>query len=299
MACFGPLTAYRPKEGAESGRLVFKKADAHSGIGIKVPCGQCVGCKLERSRQWAMRCLHEKRLHSRSSFVTLTYADEHLPEFGDLCKRDLQLFMKRLRKQEGPGVRFYACGEYGDVNLRPHYHILLFNVDFSDMKFFSQNRRGDKTFTSDCLRELWPFGHNNIGDVNFESCAYVARYVLKKITGKAADEHYMVYDSDGLVHVRPPEFTVMSRRPGIGAAWYEKFGSEVAVHDTVVVNGREVRPPRYYDELLSRIDTVRLDELKVKRRRAALVFRGDQSSRRRRTKEIIQLRRLDIKKRGL
>ena len=144
MPCFGPLVAYYAAEVSESGkrRLVFDKRHSHSGVKIQLPCGQCIGCRLERSRQWAIRCMHEKSLYSLSSFLTLTYDDDHLPPNGTLVKRDFQLFMKRLRWEMGDGIRFFACGEYGDGNLRPHYHALLFNVDFPDKRKCGVGKNG-------------------------------------------------------------------------------------------------------------------------------------------------------------
>lgn len=296
MACYGPLTGFYSKEVSETGkrRIVFDPRLSNSAVPIKLPCGQCVGCRLERSRQWAMRLLHEKRLHRDSCFVTLTYDNDHLPDGGTLVKRDLQLFMKRLRKRRGAGVRFYACGEYGDRNARPHYHALLFNCEFADKKYFSENRRGDKYYTSDELRGMWSLGHNVIGDVTFDSAAYVARYVVKKITGSRAAEHYAVVDGSGEVFDRLPEFTVMSRRPGIGDGYYHKYGAEVYAHDSVIINGKEVRPPRFYDDRYELTNERELLLIKRRRKQKALLFKADNTSRRRWVKETIQLKRLKM-----
>jgi len=246
--------------------------------------------------------MHEKRLHAESCFITLTYENDYLPLGGTLVKRDLQLFMKRLRKLFYPTlVRFYACGEYGDFNCRPHYHALLFNADFPDKKRIGSNARGEILYVSDTLRSLWPYGHNVLGDVTFDSAAYVARYVMKKITGDRALDHYSVLDGDGVVYDRLPEFTVMSRRPGIGTGWYEKYGAETYTHDSVVVNGREVRPPRFYDVKFSGHNlpvfglvqrNIAFQKLQVKRRRAAWLLRADNTRSRLRVKEVIALKRL-------
>lgn len=148
---------------------------------MKIPCGKCPGCKLEQSRQWAVRCLHEKRLHTESCFVTLTYDDAHLPPGNTLVKADLQNFLKRLRHDTGPGLRFFACGEYGSKTLRPHYHLLLLNSDFADKKLIKSGSAYN-LYGSARLSKLWPFGHHALGDVTFESAAYVARYCMKKKT---------------------------------------------------------------------------------------------------------------------
>lgn len=299
MPCYGPLTAYYSKEVNPTGKrsLIFDRKASHSGVAIRVPCGQCIGCRLERSRQWAMRCMHEKRLHERSSFLTLTYGDEFLPPDGGLSVRDLQLFMKRLRKRKGEGVRFYACGEYGETTARPHYHVLLLNVDFDDRLHYSTAKRGERLYVSRELDDLWPQGLSVIGDVSFDSCAYVARYIMKKITGKGADAHYTVVDRFGVVHSLQPEFTVMSRRPGIGSGWFDNFGKHAYQFDSVVVNGREVRPPKFYD---SRYELCDADHLAlIKRKRRSKIVRADNTSRRRRVREVVALAQLQAKGRVL
>lgn len=291
MSCYGPLTAYR----TSGGGITFQRGASLSGTPMQIPCGQCIGCRLEKSRQWAMRCMHEARLSKESSFVTLTYEDEYLPPGGTLVKRDLQLFMKRLRKAKGEGVRFYACGEYGTINKRPHYHVLLFNCGFPDRLRIGENKRGEVLYTSAELRSLWNMGFNVIGDVTFDSAAYVARYVIKKVSGKDAGKHYEVIDGYGVVYERIPEFAVMSRRPGLGSEYYERYGSEVRAHDSVVVNGHEVRPPRFYDTRTEVIDEKRLNEIKRKRKREAMKQRLDNTSSRLRVKEKIAERKLELK----
>nr|QJB19059.1 MAG: replication initiator protein [Microvirus sp.] len=293
MPCYGPLTAYYSKELNPTGKrsLIFDRRASHSGVAVKLPCGQCIGCRLERSRQWAMRCMHEKRVcNAESSFVTLTYDNKNMPSECSLSVRDLQLFMKRLRKRTGDGVRFYACGEYGETTFRPHYHILLFNRDFSDKKFYKNAGCGEKLWNSSTLDELWPFGFNVIGDVTFDSCAYVARYIVKKITGDKAEAHY---------GGRLPEFTVMSRRPGIGFSWYEKYGEHAYALDSVVMNGKEIRPPRYYDTKYELVDSDQLALLKKKRLRAAIDATRGETNRRRVTKEEFERQKLTLKQRSV
>lgn len=222
--------------------------------GFNLPCGQCVGCRLSYSRQWAVRCVHEAQMHDNNSFITLTYSPDELMKRDNpwsLDVRDFQLFMKRLRKRYGKKVRFFHCGEYGDKNARPHYHALLFGHDFEDKKLW-QVRDDVRLFISDELNELWPYGFSTIGDVSFQSAAYCARYVMKKITGDKADDHYTWIDpTTGEVRPRSPEYCTMSRNKGLGHDWLMKYKSDVYPNDYVVVNGHEVKPPRYYDSLLS------------------------------------------------
>lgn len=213
---------------------------------VTVPCGQCVGCRLERSRQWAIRCVHEASLYEDNCFLTLTYNDDHLPKDRSLDVRAFQLFMKRLRKEHGDGIRFFHCGEYGPRYGRPHYHACIFNFDFADKKLWKITNEVP-LYISENLCRLWPYGYSTVGAVTFQSAAYVARYIMKKITGDAAASHYEWVDDQGEVHQRKPEYTTMSRRPGIGKGWLEKYTSDVYPGDFVVLNGTKMRPPKYYD----------------------------------------------------
>lgn len=228
---------------------------------ITIPCGQCIGCRIERSRQWATRCVLEASLWTKNCFITLTYDDEHLPENGTLVKKHFQDFMKRLRKKYGEGIRFFHCGEYGSKGGRPHYHACLFNFDFPDKYFFrisrSEHGAGSPLYRSPSLEKLWTFGFSTIGEVTFESAAYVARYVLKKITGKAAKDVYL--------H-KIPEYVTMSRKPGIAKPWYDKFKFDVYPLDTIVIRGnKKVRPPKYFDNCLDDEMPLMLEEIKAKR----------------------------------
>lgn len=285
MPCYSPLTGYYSRDVGASGKrgITFQRSASFSGVPMKLPCGQCIGCRLERSRQWAIRCVHETKLHEHNEFVTLTYDNEHLPAGGTLVKRDLQLFMKRLRKMCGNGIRFYACGEYGETTGRPHYHLLLFNCTFPDKVFYKRAKRGENLYKSAMLYKLWPLGHNVIGAVTFDSAAYVARYLIGKHLGDPTESR---------LGDRLPEFTLMSRRPGIGAGWFEKYMREAYADDSVIMNGKRIRPPRYYDTKFELVDSKRLAKLKQKRRRKALVRRADNSPERRRVRARIQLYRL-------
>lgn len=251
MPCYRPRTGYRSKHvNPDTGKrsIVFNPHDGYVDLPQTVSCGQCIGCRLERSRQWAIRCLHESQLHPQNCFITLTYDNAHLPPLGTLVLEDYQKFMKRLRKRYGEGIRFFHCGEYGEKFARPHYHACLFNFDFEDKTLFSV-KKGNRLYISQSLSELWPFGFSTIGDVTFQSAAYVARYITKKINGKQALQHYEVVDQeDGeIMGRRRPEYVTMSRRPGIGREWLNKFTEDVYPSDFIVINGKKMKPPKYYD----------------------------------------------------
>lgn len=290
MPCFRPLEGWRSRTVSKSGKrpIVFRKADGLVDRPVQVPCGQCIGCRLERSRQWAVRCVHEASLYTDNCFVTLTYDDEHLPGNLSVDVTHFQKFMKRLRKKQ-PQVRYFHCGEYGDKGGRPHYHACLFNYRPSDLKLWSV-RDGIRLYTSDDLSRVWSHGYVVVGDVSFESAAYVARYVMKKITGVGAEKHYAG---------RSPEYVTMSRRPGIGAGWYAKFAGDVFPSDEVVLRGIRMGVPKYYDKLFEeghpafvRLDRI-LEPSESERRRSGRVnnpFRSkvDNTSRRLRDRELVK-----------
>ena len=158
MVCYHPITAYQLRQCKSNGKkaIVFGAPPTQPFDVVNLPCGQCIGCRLERSRQWAVRCMYEASLHTCNSFLTLTYDDDHIrwsPVTGEqtLYKRDLQLFMKRLRKHLEPlKVRFFACGEYGDNTYRPHYHVILFGYDFrSDRRLYKLSNAGFPYYISE------------------------------------------------------------------------------------------------------------------------------------------------------
>lgn len=218
---------------------------------VEVACGQCVGCRINRSKMWAARCIHEAQMHEDNCFVTLTYNDQNMPEGGTLVLRHFQLFMKRLRKKYGSGIRFFHCGEYGDKLGRPHYHALLFGLDFHDKVLWKQEH-GTPLYISASLTTLWPYGFSTVGAVTYETAAYTARYIMKKVSGPIAELHYENIDElTGQVVQRQPEYITMSRKPGIGKQWYNKFKSDLWPDDFLVVNGRKTRIPRFYDEQFS------------------------------------------------
>lgn len=260
MPCYHPVKGYIASEvNPDTGKraIVFQKKLALTPAPVYVPCGQCIGCRLERSRQWAVRCVHEASLCEENCFITLTFAEDQLPADQSLHKSDFQKFLKRLRKAISPRkVRYFHCGEYGEQFSRPHHHACLFGYTFPDLQLWSV-RRGVRLYRSEMLEHLWPYGYCTVGDVTWESAAYVARYVLKKITGPRADEHYQG---------RVPEYTTCSRRPGIGADWYENFKADCYPHDYVVIrNGIKCRPPIYYERRFEAEQPQKLLDIKKKR----------------------------------
>jgi uracil-DNA glycosylase len=267
MPCYHPMTAW---QNPLSKKMVFEWSNnMTTWEQFQLPCGQCIGCRLEKSRKWAMRCMHESSLHEDNIFLTLTYRPEELPfticskPQPTLYKPHFQKFMKRLRKKYDYRISYYMCGEYGDDTNRPHYHAILFGHDFKDKKPHKRSKSGEMLYTSDEADQIWSHGFVTIGDVSFESAAYVARYVLKKRTGKGADFHYQG---------REPEYASMSLKPAIGKNWLEKWKTDVYPHDYVIINGKKVKPPRYYDNLLTDPE---LEAIKEKRKENAPDLHSD------------------------
>lgn len=301
MPCFHPLDAWRPIDGSSKLILTYhpKKCSSITPH-LQVPCGQCVGCRLERSRQWAIRCVHEASLYADNCFITLTYNSENLPHDSSLDVREFQLFMKRLRKRFGEGIRFFHCGEYGENFGRPHYHACLFNFDFPDKVLWRISDSGEKLYRSAILEELWPFGFSSVGSVSFKSAAYVARYIMKKITGDAAERHYIHIDrTTGEIHTRKPEYTTMSRRPGIGKAWFDKYHSDVYPDDFVIINDKKMKPPRYYDTQFELLYPHEMDDLKLSRELSAEKRLDNNTVERLAVREQVQLARLSKLKKSL
>jgi len=248
MPCYHPLTAWRRKIGPypDTGiwPITFDASSGDPSQKLTIPCGKCLACKERKAREWSIRCMHESQMHDANCFITLTYDDESLKKYcptGSLDKREFQLFMKRLRKaiyeQTSKQIRYYACGEYGDKFLRPHYHAAIFGYDFLlDRQQITNTERA--LYTSATLRDAWQRGHVSIGNLDWASAAYIAGYVGKKQLGPSKRFHYQ-----GLA----PEFNLSSRAPGLGSTWLDKFGTDIYQYDIAVLNGLTYRPPKYYD----------------------------------------------------
>lgn len=286
MPCTRPLTAYADADG----RVAFEPP----GRPLQLPCNQCQCCRLQRSADWATRITHESQLHERNSFLTLTYRDADLPEDQGLSKRDVQLFMKRLRSELGHPVRYYICGEYGSQTFRPHYHACLFGEDFTeDRELASVNHQGDKEYTSQWLDWIWKKGGCRIGNLTEQSAAYVARYVMKKATGAHAPIKYSRTDTTtGEIFALQSERAWMSLKPGIGADWFKRFGhTDVFPIDQIILNGGRRKVPRYYDKLHER-QGGDLSTVKTAREQRALKGAADLTPERLKVRERVSMARL-------
>lgn len=301
MTCFHPQKVYYSKALTVNGKrnIVWDQRKSN-GDALTIPCNQCIGCRLQKSGVWAARISNEASLYKQNCFITLTYSPENLPQNGSLNPRDLQLFIKRLRKRYGAKIRFYSCGEYGEQLGRPHYHACILNHDFPDKYHFRNSGRGDRIYRSPSLESLWGLGHCEIGTLTYESAAYCARYVTKKVTGDRAEAHYTRLDVEtGELITLTPEFTNMSRRPGIGAPWLQKFHADVFSYDQLVIRGGvKIPPPRYYNNQYEIMDPTHYAAVKAKRTQKYLdktianhlITMADNTPERLKVKEIVQSR---------
>lgn len=246
--------------------------------------------------------MHERREHDLAVFLTLTYNDHFLPEGMTLVKKHMQLFFKRLRihihrNSENPGkIKYFMCGEYGGQTQRPHYHAIVFGIDFSDKKYSKDGKRGDKIYTSKLLDELWGMGHCWIGSVTTQSAGYVARYCLDKINGELADEHYKRFNPQtGEVWNVLPEFQASSQ--GLGLAHFEKHHETMYLRDSCIVAGKEVPVPKYYDRKLEQVNPAWLAAIKEERKRKALDRKNDTTPERLYVRETIKLAQVALLKR--
>lgn len=276
------MRAVRPKDGSPA-RLLKRNAWFPSEDVFRVRCGSCVGCLLSRVDDWAVRMVHQSLVSESSCFLTLTYSDSSLPSGYALFPAHFTLFMKRLRKKLGAGVSYFMCGEYGGKTLRPHYHCALFGEDFSaDRRYWKTSESGFPLFRSASLDAIWSHGHVDIGEFSFHSGAYVARYVVKSLPSNvswqlrfAPNPHNMRHRHELWVakalasrtfHAgRFPEYARMSRRPALGKAFFERYKDSIYPRDSVVVDGRERKPPRFYDSLLESADPEMFAVVKAKR----------------------------------
>lgn len=217
-----------------------------------LPCGKCIECRLEYARQWAVRCVHEAKMHEENSFITLTY-DSSLKD-TKLNYKDFQDFAKKLRESihrntrkgepeyEKNRISYFVTGEYGDRNKRPHWHAIIFNWRPADCLLKYVNERGDRVYSSKTLDKLWSNGITEVGSVTFESAGYVARYAAKKLVHGADQSH---------------EYQPISKKSShraIGRSWLEKYykdafgNGEIILFNPITKAVHKCGIPRYYEK---------------------------------------------------
>lgn len=273
MTCYEPVKVFRSANvNPDTGKRPLEFGTRRLATGVlpvdllTIACGRCRGCRSDRAADWGIRCSHEVSSHKLGGvFVTLTYDSEHLPANASVVKRHVQLWQKRLREAVPRGVklRFYGAAEYGERRKRPHYHYLIYGYDFPDRKLYTVTPLGHRLWSSPLLEDSWGMGHARFGAVSFESARYCAGYIMDKELGGDFGRYDRVNSETGETWKVEPEFSTMSLKPGLGYDWFKKFGGDVWPGDFVVIDGRKMKPPKYYETL---IDEALLEEVKRKRK---------------------------------
>ena len=202
MECLHPLLAINAGKGPEGKFIIsFVKKVEHNFNNLvekygkdsilKIPCGHCINCRKNHSRDFAIRAVCESMYHKENCFLTLTYDDDHLPHSVNDMKDDFNYFIKDLRNL-GYKIRYYGCGEFGETSNRPHLHIVIFGYYPED----AIPDRFGRYFKSDFLSKIWSKGFVSVGNVEFGSCFYTAGYTNRSEKKTA--------------------FIKMSLRPGLG-----------------------------------------------------------------------------------
>ncbi len=290
MPCFTPLKGYK---NIVTGGWQYHKGNAAQKL--EVACGSCLGCRIDHRIMWAIRIVHEACLHvdnHGNSWVTLTYRDsdqcndeqfkkgQYIPKDYSLHPSHVSKFIRSLRRANEHKIRYFYCGEYGDENERPHYHVCLFNQSFDDQQLF-KDEEGLYTFTSATLESHWPYGFSTVAELNYETAAYTAGYCFKKVTGKRADDHYLRCDEHGEAYWLRPEYIRMStgrKKPcGIGAKFYEKYKTDIFPSDETPVPGHGTVQlvPRYYQNILESEDPGTLEMVRELRERFMAAHAAD------------------------
>ncbi len=304
MTCFYPLQGWRSRTVSSSGKrpITFDIKKGYSDMPQTVECGRCIGCRLDLSRQWAIRCMHEAYYNEDNCYITLTYSPKHLPPGATLLLEDWRYFIKKLRRAYPDIIiRYYHSGEYGVATkengqiARPHYHALLFNIAFRDKILFKEIN-GIPLYTSDKLSRIWGKGHASVGEITMQSAAYVARYIMKKQypsrhdeqANKKYKENYERVNRDtGEIKKVKPEYSTMSRN--IGIEWFREFNKDVYNKDFLTYKGEKFKPPKYYDRLYSDLHPERMEKIKTQRLKSMKKQEKNHTLDRLRTRERVKI----------
>lgn len=288
MGCLHPLRRWVigiNQDGSEIAKVTGIDKNAVRKMGGKgvqtkyteIPCGNCINCRLEYAKTWAMRCILEAKNYENNEMLTLTYNDENVPkvkgvnlktgeleEHETLVKKDVQDFLKRLRKNTGQNFRYFMCGEYGAENNRPHYHLIMYNLKVEDKEVHHINKKGNKQYTSQSIEKIWGKGYISLCPVTYETCEYVARYVIKKQKGPNAKEQYLDRNQE-------PEYTCMSRRPGIANDYFENLKEGDYEKKKIWIQTsqalKKCKPSRYFDKLFEEYNPKEMARIKQERRK--------------------------------
>lgn len=245
MSCFRPKQVFINKKGYEKGSQA-----------VTVPCQKCIGCYFDYSNEWVLRCKMELEQCEKATFITLTYDNEHLPDKSNLKRKDVQDFLKRLRRKIEPlKIRFFGCGEYGSKGSRPHYHLIIFGYQFEDLIFLKRTKRGENIYRSPFLEKIWTFGFSSVGYVNEETIKYCTKYLQKFAFNLNQFE------------VKP--FTMCSTRVPLG---YDALSLKQIESDAIWYHGHKKKLPRSFLRRIENNGLFNIDIIKDKREERRLFF---------------------------
>ena len=260
---------------------------------IEIPCMKCQSCRLDYSKEWMQRCMLEQKMWDHNEMLTLTYDEEHVPknigcdtstgevlEVNTLRKKDVEKFLKDLRRYwkhhyNEDNIRFYMCGEYGELKGRPHYHLLMFNFNVRDKEYYKKSQSGFDMYHSKIIEKIWGRGHIELNEISADTCAYVARYVLKKQKGTGAKDYYALKGIE-------PEYTNGSRRPGIGETYFRENKDKIYEYDKILLASKggvqEIKPCKYYDRLFDAEEHDLMENIKERRKELAERIQATQNA---------------------
>lgn len=288
--CAFPVTAYWFGElNKETGGKVLKFGMSYSSMNYKevyeLPCNTCYPCQARRKAVIGLRAMHEATEHLHNCFITLTVNDCYMNEvFPDnsLNHRPFQLFAKRLRKfisckyPELPPIKILMCGEYGEEKNRPHFHAIIFGFDFEDKIKFG------KYYISNTLAKLWQYGFHSIGEVNFDSCAYIAKYVVKK-----KDDKDYINEDTGVF--RKKEYIVYPK--GLGLKKFEKYYKDwYNLGYIYSQKGFKMSLPSYYDRKYAELEPEKMELIKEERKLKLLQARIETLTEARNRNKVLELK---------
>jgi hypothetical protein len=298
VPCFSPLAGYRLGDGS----IVFSERGDVVGR-VDVPCGQCIGCRIAKADALATRLVCESWSHSVSFCATLTYADDFVPALGSLSRRHVVLFLKRLRerlwREHRLRIRFHVLGEYSPDAQRPHYHLSVFGWWPHDAVRRRSSRAGGALFESAMLSELWGMGYVNFQPMTPAAARYVGGYYSDKLTGQLGRDSLVVRDARGVVvGEREQSFQVGSRRPGLGALFFDRYGAQLMRDGFVVIDGKQKRLPEYFLRRAADVDPLAVSELRAQAALAAVAGAADRTVDRLAVREVVAKAKLRLRPRS-
>lgn len=316
MSCNAPIRAFQLMAKNSEGKnvILFNEKDVRGKnyIETELPCGRCMGCRIEKARSLAIRCMHESEMFEFNCCLTLTYDDDHIDEDHSLRPDDWKTFIHNLRQtDEGfqevicpddkirRPIRYIQTGEYGDIDQRPHHHAMLFNYDFIDKQYLYTSDAGQRYYESQRLEELWPHGIAHISEVNSSAANYICRYCTKKIIEEIEETKYQrINENTGEIYEVLPEYSTKSNRPGLGRFWLDKYGKETFDRGYLYSNGHKAAIPKYYERIMETINPCSVYKVKMDKKKEMMKRPKETTKRKAQKDRALKLKMKNLKERN-